>query len=169
MKDNKLQILDIIPGTSVDGPGLRTSIYLAGCNHQCPECHNPHSWDFAGGKAMSVEEILDVVEENGFNVTLTGGDPVYSAANILPLVKILNEKGYKIWLYTGFLFEELLKMESMRPILPMIEVVVDGPFKIALKSLKVPFRGSTNQRLVDVASSLTIGQIVEWTDPADML
>ena len=118
---------------------------------------------------MSVEEILDVVEENGFNVTLTGGDPVYSAANILPLVKILNEKGYKIWLYTGFLFEELLKMESMRPILPMIEVVVDGPFKIALKSLKVPFRGSTNQRLVDVASSLTIGQIVEWTDPADML
>ena len=83
MKDNKLQILDIIPGTSVDGPGLRTSIYLAGCNHQCPECHNPQSWDFAGGKAMSVEEILDVVEENGFNVTLTGGDPVYSAAKIL--------------------------------------------------------------------------------------
>lgn len=82
-----MRILDIVPGTSVDGPGLRTSIYFAGCSHQCPGCHNPQSWDFAGGREMSIDEIMDIVDENGFDVTLSGGDPMYNAEMILPLAE----------------------------------------------------------------------------------
>ena len=73
----KINILDIVEGTTVDGPGLRTSIYMTGCHHGCPGCHNPESWAFDGGTAMDLEEILAVVEENDFNVTLSGGDPLY--------------------------------------------------------------------------------------------
>ncbi len=72
-----LRILDIVPGTSVDGPGLRTSIYFAGCSHCCAGCHNPQSWDMNGGEEMAIDEIIAIVEENGFNVTFSGGDPIY--------------------------------------------------------------------------------------------
>ena len=77
-----MKVLDIIPGTSVDGPGLRTSIYLAGCDHHCPGCHNPQSWDFNGGTDLSVDRIMEEVEANGFNVTLTGGDPTLPCQRI---------------------------------------------------------------------------------------
>ena len=87
-----MKVLDIIPGTSVDGPGLRTSIYLAGCDHHCPGCHNPQSWDFNGGTDLSVDRIMEEVEANGFNVTLTGGDPIYHAKELLPLADVCGSE-----------------------------------------------------------------------------
>ena len=86
-----MRIVDIIAGTAVDGPGLRTSIYFAGCAHRCPECHNPSTWDFSAGKEMSTAEIMEVIEENGFNVTFTGGDPLYQAAAIVPLAEEIRD------------------------------------------------------------------------------
>ncbi|MDE5626274.1 MAG: 4Fe-4S cluster-binding domain-containing protein, partial [Muribaculaceae bacterium] len=98
-------MLDIIPGTSVDGPGLRTSIYFAGCAHRCPGCHNPQSWDFTAGNEMSINEIVEEVDRHGFNVTFSGGDPLYQLPALIPLAKALREKGYTIWCYTGFRYE----------------------------------------------------------------
>lgn len=154
-----MKVLDIIPGTSVDGPGLRTSIYLAGCDHHCPGCHNPQSWDFNGGTDMTADQIMEEVEANGFNVTLTGGDPVYHAAELLPLVRRLRERGYGIWLYTGFLMEQLLEMPAARALLEHIDVVVDGPFIESERDIHLIFRGSANQRLIAVAPTLATGRI----------
>ena len=158
-----LRVLDILPGTSVDGPGLRTSVYLAGCAHRCPGCHNPQSWDFDGGKEMTVGEIVDEIERHGFNVTLSGGDPLYQSDGVRALAEELRRRGYTIWLYTGFLFEQMLSMPGMERLLPLLEVVVDGPFLEAERDLSLLFRGSRNQRLIRVADSAA-GKICLWEE-----
>lgn len=156
-----LRVLDIVGGTSVDGVGLRTAIYFAGCDHQCPGCHNPQSWDFDGGEELSIEQIIDAVEENGFNVTFSGGDPVYQLPELAVLAEKIVEKGYDIWLYTGFKFEQLLRMDSARHLLENVAVVVDGEFEIAKRDLSLLFRGSSNQRIIDVKASLAANRAVE--------
>ncbi len=163
-KSTTLRVIDIVPGTSVDGPGLRTSIYFAGCAHRCEGCHNPQSWDFNAGKEMTVDEIVAVVEENGFNVTFSGGDPIYQAEQLCHLAEKLKEAGYTIWCYTGFRFDELLQMPGSLPLLPLLDVVVDGPFIQSLRDTNLRFRGSSNQRLIDVVSSLKQGSICLWND-----
>lgn len=160
-KNTTLRVLDIVPGTSVDGPGLRTSIYFAGCAHRCPGCHNPQSWDFLGGREMTVDEIIDEIDKHGFNVTFSGGDPIYQSEPLTRLAEALSARGYSIWCYTGFLFEELLSTQPMRRLLSNLDVVVDGPFVEAKKDLSLLFRGSANQRLIDVARSID-GNIHLW-------
>jgi len=161
-----LRVIDIIPGTSVDGPGLRTSIYFAGCAHRCDGCHNPQSWDFKAGRDMTIAEIVSVVEENGFNVTFTGGDPMYQAENLTALAKELKFKGYKLWCFTGFEFEEIADKEPYNTLLRHLDVVVDRPFVKTLRDISLRFRGSSNQRLIDVGQSLHTGHIVLWNDHA---
>lgn len=156
-----MRILDIIPGTTVDGPGLRTSIYFAGCSHRCPGCHNPQSWDFDGGMEMTVDEVVAVVEENGFDVTFSGGDPLYQVAGILPLARRLRELGYTIWCYTGYLYEAIADNPDIAALLDCCEVLVDGPFVESLRDVGLHFRGSSNQRLIDLSRS-TLGCVVEW-------
>lgn len=148
-----LRVIDIIPGTSVDGPGLRTSIYFAGCAHMCPGCHNPQSWDFSAGKEMSINEIVEEVDRHGFNVTFSGGDPLYQLPALIPLAKALRGKGYTIWCYTGFRYEEAIGIQMIESLLENIEVLVDGPFIESAKDLSLLFRGSSNQRLIDMTST----------------
>ncbi len=148
-----MRILDIVPGTSVDGPGLRTSIYFAGCAHACPQCHNPQSWDFSSGREMSVDEVLRIVEDNGFDVTFTGGDPLYQAADILPLAMELHRRGYAIWCYTGYRYESIAVDCNISPLLACCDVLVDGPFMVEKRDVHLLFRGSSNQRLIDLQSS----------------
>ncbi len=143
-----LRVIDIIEGTSVDGPGLRTSIYLAGCDHRCPGCHNPSTWPHDAGRDMPVDELLLYVEEADFNVTLTGGDPIYQAKKLLPFVKYLRENGRTIWLYTGFTIEQLRDMPDAVALFPYLEAIVDGPFIEALRDTTLRFRGSSNQRII---------------------
>lgn len=143
-----LRVVDIVEGTAVDGPGLRTSIYFAGCNHQCPGCHNPSTWDFKSGRDMTVVQILEVVDRAEFDVTLTGGDPVYQAAALLPLLVEIKKRGYTIWLYTGFTFEQLLAIPEAVALLPYLDAVVDGPFVQDLRDTSLRFRGSSNQRII---------------------
>ncbi|MBD5322691.1 MAG: anaerobic ribonucleoside-triphosphate reductase activating protein [Bacteroides sp.] len=162
-----MRVLDIIPGTSVDGPGLRTAIYFAGCTHQCPGCHNPQSWDADGGREMSVQEIVDVVEENGFDVTFTGGDPLFQAEALLPLARELKQRGYGLWCYTGYLYESVAGREDIAPLLDEIDVLVDGPFVNDLRDVHLRFRGSSNQRLVDLRKS-TPACVVEWQDNSEL-
>ncbi len=155
-----LRILDIVPGTSVDGPGLRTSIYVAGCKHQCPGCHNPESWDINGGNLMTVSRIIEVVEDNGFNVTLSGGDPLYQPEAVATLCDELKKRGYNIWLYTGYHFEDIVLQPQMLRVLRLIDVLVDGPYVDSERDLTLHFRGSRNQRLIDVRRSLAEGCVV---------
>ncbi|MDE6036916.1 MAG: anaerobic ribonucleoside-triphosphate reductase activating protein [Duncaniella sp.] len=162
-----MRVLDIIPGTSVDGPGLRTAIYFAGCTHHCPGCHNPQSWDADGGREMSVQEIVDVVEENGFDVTFTGGDPLFQAEDLLPLARELKQRGYGLWCYTGYLYESVAGREDIAPLLDEIDVLVDGPFVNDLRDVHLRFRGSSNQRLVDLRKS-TPACVVEWQDDTEL-
>lgn len=159
-----LQVIDIVEGTSVDGPGLRTSIYFAGCTHHCPGCHNPQSWDSAAGKPTQIDDILAVIDENGFNVTFSGGDPFFQAEGVALLAKrIRDELGKTIWCYTGYLWEQVTQIPRFAPLLANIDVLVDGRFELAKRDTSLRFRGSANQRIILVPQSLQAGQPLLWT------
>ncbi len=151
-----LNVLQIVPGTSVDGPGLRTSIYLAGCTHRCPGCHNPASWDFNAGTLYNVDELADIVISHEFNVTLTGGDPLQTPhpEALLHLIKRIKSAGLNVWLYTGYTLEEARQIAAIKPILDEIDTIVDGPFIESLRDTSLPFRGSSNQRILKLNGEL---------------
>ena len=159
-----LRILDIVEDTMVDGPGLRTSIYCAGCGHACKECHNPQSWNFDGGKEMTVSQVLERIMSNKFDdVTFSGGDPMYQADSFVALAREIRAHTSKtIWCYTGFLYESLLNMPAQKALLEEIDVLVDGPYIPALRDIQLRFRGSSNQRMIDVKASLQKGSVVMW-------
>lgn len=142
------QVLDIVRGTTVDGPGFRTAIYLAGCRHQCQGCHNPQSWDFKSGTTMTLAEIMEIVEEEDFDVTLTGGDPLYTPEATTELAKAIAETGHSVWLYTGFTYEEILASPRLSLPLQYLEAIVDGPYVESLRDPDLLFRGSSNQRII---------------------
>lgn len=148
-----MRIIDIVAGTTVDGPGLRTSVYMAGCLHNCPGCHNPQTHDPAGGIEMSVDEVIAVIEENGFDVTLTGGDPLFQPEATAELARRLKEKGYGVWCYTGYLYEQAVSDPRLAKAIDHIDVLVDGPFRLEERDTTLRFRGSRNQRLVDLRRS----------------
>ncbi len=137
-----------------DGPGLRTSIYCAGCAHHCPGCHNPQSWDFAGGREMTVSELFDLIVSDEFsNVTFSGGDPLYQVEAFTELARrIKTETGKTIWCYTGFTYEEIASNPRLAAILPYIDVLVDGPFIEELRDPELHFRGSSNQRIIPLTA-----------------
>ncbi len=147
----------------VDGPGFRTSIYCAGCRHKCPGCHNPQSWDFDGGRDMSTEELLKIILADPFaNVTFTGGDPMYQCDGFAELARAMHQQSNKdIWCYTGFTFESLIT-PAQRELLEQLDVVVDGPFIERLRDPDLLFRGSSNQRIIDVQASLYAKEIILW-------
>lgn len=161
MSELKLRVLQIVPGTSVDGPGLRTSVYLAGCSHACGGCHNPASWSFAGGEEMTVESLVDIIDSHGFNVTLTGGDPLQhpDISAVEALVDALVDLGYKVWCYTGYNCDELDALPALKRLLPKFDAIVEGPFIMSRRTTSLPFRGSDNQRIVRKTASgwATIG------------
>ena len=145
--------MDILEETMMDGPGLRTSIYCAGCAQRCPGCHNPQSGDFMGGREVDIQEILDVVRADEFaNVTFSGGDPLYQVEAFTELARrIKEETGKNIWCYTGFTYEEILADERLSQMLPYIDTLVDGPFIQDLRDPDLPFRGSSNQRIIHLS------------------
>ena len=155
----QIKIADIIYETTSDMPGFSTSIYCQGCGHHCKNCHNPQTWDFDDGKYYSVEELFDIIVNEPFSdVTFTGGDPMFQVEACMELAKFAKEKKLSVWCYTGFTFEELLEMsknnKKIIEFLNYIDVLIDGKFVLEKKSLDVKFRGSTNQRIIDVKRSL---------------
>ena len=152
---NSIRILDIKYGTSVDGIGLRTSLYCAGCEHHCPGCQNPQSWNEDGGESVSVEELFELIMDADMNVTFTGGDPMFHPEAFITLAKMIKQRSSKtIWCYTGYRFEDLLQHPVRRELVELCDVVVDGRFVEAEKDLSLHFRGSRNQRIIDVKKSL---------------
>ncbi|MBR1889564.1 MAG: anaerobic ribonucleoside-triphosphate reductase activating protein [Alloprevotella sp.] len=161
-----ISLLDIVEDTMVDGPGLRTAIYCAGCPNACPQCHNPQSWDIRNGRPTSTDEIMQVVMADPFaNVTFTGGDPMFQPEGFLELARAIRQQSQKtIWCFTGFLFEDLLRKPAQRALLEEIDVLVDGPFIARLRNTDLRFRGSSNQRIIDVKESLRTGRTVLSAD-----
>jgi anaerobic ribonucleoside-triphosphate reductase activating protein len=152
---NNIRVLDIKYGTSVDGVGLRTSIYCAGCENHCVGCHNPQSWDENGGEPILVEELFDRVVDADMNVTFTGGDPMFHPEGFIKLAKMIKERTNKtIWCYTGYRFEDLLQHSVRRQLVELCDVIVDGKFMEKERDLSLHFRGSRNQRIIDVPKSL---------------
>ena len=148
--------------TTVDGPGFRTSVYSSGCPHHCPGCHNPQSWNISNGQPVDIEDILKVILDDPFaDVTFSGGDPMFQPEGFTELAKAIRQHSNKnIWCYTGYLFEDLLRHPAQKALLEQIDVLVDGRFIEALRDEGLRFRGSSNQRIIDVKRSLNEGNTV---------
>ena len=161
-----LDLSGIVSDSIVDGPGIRCTVFSQGCPHHCEGCHNPETWEFGVGTQVSVERIVEIVAANPLcrGVTFSGGEPFAQAAGFAKLAKLLKERGYEVASYSGYTFEQLLRGNPVqRELLSAIDVLIDGPFVLAEKSLEVAFRGSRNQRILDVPKSLAAGRAVEIT------
>lgn len=156
-----LRVLKILEGTSVDGPGLRTSVYFAGCEHHCFNCHNPQSWDPKSGTEMTIPQIMERITENDFNVTFSGGDPLFQLNGIIELAKEIKKSGKNIWCYTGYTYEQIVQNPLYQNLLSFIDVLVDGKYDNKLRNTELRFRGSENQRIIDIKNS-AIDNIVLW-------
>lgn len=152
---HKISIIKIVEDTIVDGPGFRSSVYSAGCAHKCCECHNKSTWDINSGIFTTVDEIFKKLVEADLNITFTGGDPLFQIESFTYLARLIKEKTDKtIWCYTGYKFEQIIASDKLFAILPYIDVLVDGKFERELAQTDLLFRGSSNQRLIDVQQSL---------------
>ena len=161
-----LDLSGIVNDSIVDGPGIRVSIFCQGCPHHCPGCHNPETWEFGCGTPVSAEQILEVVRANPLcrGVTFSGGEPFAQAEEFAQLAVLLKRHGYEVASYSGYTFEQLLSgTPGQRKLLETIDVLIDGPFRLEEKSLELMFRGSTNQRILNVPASLAAGQAVWMT------
>ena len=144
----------------VDGEGIRTVIWTQGCAHKCPGCHNPMTHSFDEGYLLDIEEVKEMIDdlEGQDGITFSGGDPLYQVEECLELAKYIKSKKLNIWCYTGFTYETLIKMSEKNPsikeFLKTIDILIDGPFVLEKKSLDCPFRGSTNQRIIDTKRSI---------------
>lgn len=160
-----IRVSGVIPESIVDGPGIRYTLFVQGCPHHCPGCHNPQTHPFEGGTLRSVEEILAEVREDPLisGVTLSGGEPMCQAKALAELAKELRAIGKNIVCYTGYTFEQLWQEQDpdRMELLKQCRYLIDGPFLLAEKSLMVKFRGSKNQRIIDVKASLEAGSAVE--------
>lgn len=147
----------------VDGPGCRNTVFFQGCSHDCPGCHNPQTHSLSGGTEMSVEQVAKKLLANGNDITVSGGDPFFQPCDLLELLKVLKQAGRNIWVYTGFLYEHFsIASKPFTDIFENLDVLVDGPFVLQKKTLELPFRGSGNQRLIDMPKTLKSGKVVLW-------
>ena len=162
-----MRIAGTVQDSIVDGPGFRFVLFTQGCPHHCEGCQNPQTHDPAGGTEISTEEIVGQILSNPLTdgVTFSGGEPFEQAADCAVIARQAREQGLNVWTYTGYTFEQLAeKMKTDKgteELLVLTDVLVDGRFVLAQKSFDVPWRGSRNQRLIDVPQSLAAGRAVE--------
>ena len=153
-----------------DGPGLRAVVFVQGCPHHCPGCHNPQTWKFAGGTRVAVETVARRIARNPLTtgVTFSGGEPFAQAGALADLAERLGGR-YELAVYTGYTFEALQKLarddDGVARLLAAADVLVDGPFRLAEKDRSLLWRGSGNQRLLDAKASLAAGKAVRTQDP----
>ncbi|MBQ9480475.1 MAG: anaerobic ribonucleoside-triphosphate reductase activating protein [Selenomonadaceae bacterium] len=165
----KVRIAGLEEESYVDGEGIRYAIFVQGCPHHCEGCHNPQTFDFDGGRLIEIDELLDRIKGNALlsGVTLTGGEPLCQLRSLTELARAVQGMGLTVWCYTGFTFEELIggveryfSADEVREFLRHVDVLVDGPFVEARRDLSLAFRGSGNQRLIDVPKTLSGHEIV---------
>lgn len=163
-----MQIYGLVQDSIVDGPGFRFSCFVQGCPHNCPGCHNPDSHDPDGGREMTVEEVAAELLKNPLTdgLTLSGGEPFAQPEACLELAKIAHAHGLNVWSYSGWTFEYLRDQgtAAQQALLRELDVLVDGPFVLEQRTLALPWRGSRNQRVVNVPESLAAGETVVIPD-----
>ena len=161
----ELRIAGTVSESIVDGPGFRYTVFVQGCPHGCPGCHNPQTHDLNAGKLVDIDELFNECVENPLNkgVTFSGGEPFLQAAALYRLGRRFKERGLSVWCYSGWTWEELQKKgEDVQKLLSVTDVLIDGRFIEERRTLSLPFRGSDNQRLVDVPASIEKGAVVEF-------
>ena len=166
----RISLSGVTGDSIVDGPGLRLTIFTQGCLHHCPGCHNPQTHDPEGGSWADTEDILAAAAENPLldGITLSGGDPFVQPVPCLALAEGAHKIGLNVWTYTGYTWEALLEENDAEKLalLKETDVLVDGPFLLAERSLELRFCGSRNQRLIDVKKSLAEDKVVLWEEPS---
>ena len=163
-----LDLAGIAGDSIVDGPGIRTTVFAQGCPHCCPGCHNPETWEFGCGTPMPPEAVVEIVHANPLcrGVTFSGGEPFAQAAEFAVLGRLLKAAGYEVASYSGYTFEALLSGTlEQRALLGTIDVLIDGPYLEGERSLELNFRGSRNQRVLNVPARLKEGRAVLETSP----
>ena len=166
-REDKLRIADTINDSIVDGPGIRLTIFVQGCPHNCEGCHNPGTHDFEGGRDVTMGEMLDKAAANPLldGVTFSGGEPFCQASKLAWLGEQFKKTGLNIVTYSAYTYEQLLAgadaENGWRELLEVTDLLVDGPFVKPLRDLTLKFRGSSNQRIIDVKKSLQSGEAVK--------
>lgn len=158
----KMKIAGIIPESVVDGPGgISYTIFAQGCTHNCVGCHNPSTHSLDGGQEIDCSFIFEDIKKYPLSkvVTFSGGDPFFQPKEFAYIANELKVLGYKLVAYTGFLYEDLIKNESTYKLLRQLDVLIDGPFIESLKDIDLRFRGSKNQRIINVKKSLENGNV----------
>lgn len=152
------------PDSIVDGEGIRVVLWTQGCSHHCKGCHNPETWDFKGGYLVDLEEIKEELNsiQGQDGITLSGGDPLFQVDACLEIVKYCKKINLNVWCYTGYTFEQLLALNNPKIIefLNYVDVLVDGKFILEQRSLDLKFKGSENQRVIDVPNSLKENKVI---------
>lgn len=162
-----IRIAGLVNDSIVDGPGFRFTVFTQGCPHRCPGCHNPQTHDFEGGKDAETGEIIAKIRKNPLldGVTLSGGEPFCQSKACAEIARAAKEQGLNVWSYSGYTYEELISgKEEWFDLLREIDVLVDGRFELEKRTLECRFRGSWNQRLIDVQASLAQGKVIELVD-----
>ena len=162
----KLQIAGIVDDSIVDGDGCRLTVFVQGCARRCPGCQNPETQPMEGGHAIDTAAILQQMAENPIlsGVTFSGGEPFLQPAPLASLARAVHQRGLDVWSYSGFTLEELAeraeKDKATRALLSELDVLVDGPYEEAQRDLTLHFRGSRNQRVIDMKKTRKTGRIV---------
>lgn len=160
-----MRIAGILPESIVDGPGVRFVVFAQGCPHHCKGCHNPETWDLNAGKEMSVKDIRKMLRKKIKYIrglTLSGGEPFLQADEMSQLALEAKRFGLDVVTYTGFTYERLLQIDlpGKEELLAYSDYLVDGPFILELKDISLAFRGSANQRFIDLKSTRQNGKLV---------
>ena len=160
----KIRVAGFENDSIVDGPGFRLAVFTQGCPHHCPGCHNPETHPFDGGQEVDTERIVKAMREDILldGLTLSGGEPFCQPEPCAELARQAHALGLNVWSYSGFTFEQLLERPEVLPLLKETDVLVDGRFVLEQRTLELRFRGSKNQRLIDVKRSLEAGEAVEY-------
>lgn len=167
-----IRIAGITEDSIVDGPGLRLTVFVQGCKHGCKGCHNPQTHDPNGGKGIDTNRIIDMMYKNPIlhGVTLSGGEPFNQAMACYDIAQAAKQMGLNVWCYTGYTWEAIYELYKSiyLPLLDYVDVLVDGPYIESQRTLELPWRGSKNQRLIDVQESLRQGKAVEYGGANDV-
>jgi len=162
-----MRLSGITQESLVDGPGLRYVIFTQGCPHKCPNCHNPETWDNNAGKEYTVRQVVRLMKQQKKKirgVTFSGGEPFIQAAELAEVAAAARLINWDVVTYTGFTYEELVENnnEGVNALLAATDILIDGKYIHELRSIELPFRGSSNQRVIDLIKTREKGQVVLW-------
>lgn len=168
-KADTLRLAGIVRESIVDGPGIRFTVFCQGCPHDCPGCHNPETHDFAGGSDCTIARLMEEIDKNPLlaGVTFSGGEPLCQSEAFLQMAKQVKQRNLSLTIFSGYTFEEILIMSeensNVKELLELTDILIDGPFVYEEKDLTLQFRGSRNQRVIDMNQTRKVGKMVLWT------